>query len=97
MKGIMRFERWGNISPWYIWQFEILWTTCDVVYELALPSAFSAIHSIFHVLILHQYIFDKSHVVWHDLVQLNDHLTFVEDQLLLLRCEAKEFERHSCC
>lgn len=40
----------------------------DVVYELALASAFSIIHPIFHVFMLHQYILDEFNVLQLDLI-----------------------------
>ncbi|WMV13957.1 hypothetical protein MTR67_007342 [Solanum verrucosum] len=48
MKGVMRFERRGKLSPRYIGPFEIFWAVSDVAYELALPMAYSAFHPIFH-------------------------------------------------
>ncbi|WMV58831.1 hypothetical protein MTR67_052216, partial [Solanum verrucosum] len=56
MKGVMRFGRRGKLSPRYIGPFQILRTVGDVAYELALPPAFSAIHLVFHVSILHRAI-----------------------------------------
>ncbi|WMV14520.1 hypothetical protein MTR67_007905, partial [Solanum verrucosum] len=52
MKGVMRFRRRGKLSPRYIGPFEILQTVGEVVYELALPPAFSVIHPVFHVSML---------------------------------------------
>ena len=63
MKGVMRFGRWGKLSPRYIGPFEILRTVGEVAYELDLPPAFSSIHPVFHVSMLRRYIPDESHVL----------------------------------
>ncbi|XP_047253703.1 uncharacterized protein LOC124887830 [Capsicum annuum] len=48
MKGVMRFERKGKLSPRYIGPFEILQRVGEVAYVLALRPAFSGIHPVFH-------------------------------------------------
>ncbi|WMV15181.1 hypothetical protein MTR67_008569 [Solanum verrucosum] len=62
MKGAMRFERRGKLSPRYIGPFEILRAVGEVAYELALPPALSAIHPVFHVSMMRRYVPDESHV-----------------------------------
>ncbi|WMV50623.1 hypothetical protein MTR67_044008 [Solanum verrucosum] len=42
------------------------------------------IHPIFHVSMLHQYVLDESHVLQYDAVELDDHLTFVEEPVAIL-------------
>ncbi|KAH0724552.1 hypothetical protein KY284_000417 [Solanum tuberosum] len=84
MKGVMRFGRRGKLSPRYIGPFEILRTVGEVAYELALPLVFSAIHPVFHVSMLRRYVPDESHVLQYDAVELDDHLTFVEEPVAIL-------------
>lgn len=50
-----------------------------VIHKLVLPSAYSGLHLISHVLMLRHYILDESHVHQYDLVELDDRLTFVEE------------------
>ena len=95
-KGVMRFERWGNLNPRYIRSFHIQRIVWEVAFELPLPSSFSAIHSVFHISKLRRYIPDDSNVLQCDAIEFDDHLTFVEEQdiddcgretFLLLRIE----------
>ncbi|TYK29688.1 retrotransposon protein, putative, Ty3-gypsy subclass [Cucumis melo var. makuwa] len=48
MKGVLRFEKKGKLSPHFIGPFEILERIGPVAYRLALPPAFSAVHDVFH-------------------------------------------------
>ncbi|WMV46012.1 hypothetical protein MTR67_039397, partial [Solanum verrucosum] len=90
IKGVMRFGRRGKLSPRYIGPFEILRTVVEVAYELALPPAFSAIHLIFHISMLCQYVHDESHVLQYDAVELDDRLTFVEELIAILASDVKK-------
>ena len=90
MKGVMRFGRRGKLSPRYIGPFEILQTVGEVAYELALPPAFSAIHPVFHVSMLRRYIPDESHVLQYDAIELDDHLTFVEEPFAILARDVRK-------
>lgn len=84
IKGVMRFVRWGMLNPMYIGLFEILQTISSVAYELSLPPAFSAIHPHFYVSMLRRYVPDDSHVLQYDVVELDEHLTFVEEPTAIL-------------
>ena len=53
MKRVMRFGRWGKLSPRYISPFEILKAIGEVAYELALPPVLLAIHPVFRFSVLH--------------------------------------------
>lgn len=80
----MKCGRRGKPSPRYIKTFEILQKFGEVGYELALPPTFSSIHPIFHVLMLHRYISNESHVLLYDAVQLDNYLTFTQQPLAIL-------------
>lgn len=84
MKDMMRFGRLGKLSPRYIGPFEILECIWGVVYRLALPPMYSAILSVFHVLMLRWYIPDESHVLQYDSIQMDKSLAFVEEPVLIL-------------
>ncbi|XP_015169533.1 uncharacterized protein [Solanum tuberosum] len=80
----MRIGRRGKLSPRYIGLFEILRAVGEVAYELALPPAFLPIHLVFNVLILRRYVPDESHVLQYDAVELDDHLTYIDETVSIL-------------
>ncbi|KAL4028532.1 hypothetical protein IC575_011729 [Cucumis melo] len=47
MKGVLRFERRGKLSPHFVGPFEILERIGPVAYRLALPPSLSAVHPMF--------------------------------------------------
>ncbi|WMV30044.1 hypothetical protein MTR67_023429 [Solanum verrucosum] len=79
MRGVMRFERRGKISTRCIEPFKILRTIGVVTYELALPPTFSTIHPIFRVSVLRWYVLDESHMLQYEEVELDNHLTYIEE------------------
>ena len=42
--GVVRFDKWGKLSPRYIGSFEILERVGTVAYRLALPLSLSGVH-----------------------------------------------------
>ena len=67
-KGVVRFGKWGKLSPIFIGPFEILERVGTVAYRLALPPNLSGIHEVFHVSMLRKYTPDPTHVVdWGEL------------------------------
>ena len=68
-KGVVRFNKWGKLSPRYIGQFEVLDRVGTIVYRMALQPSLSSIHVVFHVSMLRKYTPDSTHVVdWGELV-----------------------------
>ena len=62
MKRVIRFGKKGKLSPRYVGPFEVLERAGEVAYKIALPSALSEIHNVFHDSIVRKYIPDPSHV-----------------------------------
>ncbi|KAL3332244.1 hypothetical protein AABB24_032707 [Solanum stoloniferum] len=89
-EGCDEVLRWHKLSPKYIGPFEILWTVGNVAYELALPLMFSVIHKVFHVTMLLWYVPDESHVLQYDVVELDDHLTFMDDLVSILAKDVRQ-------
>ncbi|KAL0556245.1 hypothetical protein IC582_004756 [Cucumis melo] len=52
MKGVLRFEMRGKLSPRFVRPFEILERIGPVAYRLALPPSLSTVHDVFHVSML---------------------------------------------
>ena len=78
MKGVMRFGKRGKLAPRYVGPFEILRQMGPVAFELALPPDFPPVHPIFHVSLLRPYVYDPSHVLAPQQIQLSSDLTFEE-------------------
>nr|XP_027186925.1 uncharacterized protein LOC113784872 [Cicer arietinum] len=75
-----------KLTPRFIGPYQILKRVGNVAYQIALPPSLSNLHSVFHVSQLRKYIFDPSHVIESDKVQIKENLTFetlplrIEDQ-----------------
>lgn len=78
MKGVLRFRKKGKLSPRLIGSFEILEKVGPVAYLLALPPDLSEVHPVFHVSMLWKYLYDPSHIIHHEDVQLDEHLSYTE-------------------
>ena len=62
-RGVIRFGKWGKLSPRFIGPFEILERVGTVTYRLALLPSMSGVHEVFHVSMLRRYTPDPAHVV----------------------------------
>ena len=62
-RGVVRFGKWGKLSPRYIGPFEVLERVGIVPHRLALPSGLPGVHMIFHVSMLRKYTPNPTHVV----------------------------------
>ena len=58
--------------------FEVLDRVGTLAYKVALPPSLSKIHNVFHVLTLRKYIYNPSHVVELELIQISKDLTYEE-------------------
>ncbi|KAL4013707.1 hypothetical protein IC575_025890 [Cucumis melo] len=81
MKGVLRFERRGKLSP----PFEIRIGP----YRLALPPSLSTVHDVFHVSMLRKYVPDPSHVVDYEPLEIDENLSYVEQPVKVLAREVK--------
>ncbi|KAL4021487.1 hypothetical protein IC575_020288 [Cucumis melo] len=89
MKGVLRFERKGKLSPCFVGPFEILERIGPVVYRLALPPSLSAVHDVFHVSMLRKYVTDPSHVVDYEPLEIDENLSCAEQPVEVLAREVK--------
>ena len=68
-RGVVRFDKRGNLSLRYIGPFEVLERVGTVAYRLALPPGLSGVHMVFHVSMLQTYTPNPTHVVdWGKLI-----------------------------
>ena len=89
IKGVLRFEKKGKLSPRFVGSFEILERIGPVAYHLALPPQLSAVHDVFHVSMLRKYVTDPSHIVDYKPLQINDNLSYEERPIEILAKEVK--------
>ncbi|TYK07646.1 DNA/RNA polymerases superfamily protein [Cucumis melo var. makuwa] len=89
MKGVVRFERRGKLSPRFVGPFEILERIGPVAYRLALPPSLSAVHDVFHVSMLRKYVLDPSNVVDYEPLEIDENLSYIEQPVEVLAREVK--------
>ncbi|KAL0549835.1 hypothetical protein IC582_014324 [Cucumis melo] len=89
MKGVLRFEKKGKLSPRFVGPFEILERIGPVAYHLALPPSFSTVHDVFHVSMLRRYVTDPTHVVDSEPLQINENLSYEEQPVEILARDVK--------
>ncbi|KAA0025191.1 pol protein [Cucumis melo var. makuwa] len=89
MKGVLRFERRGKLSPRFVGPFEILERIGPVAYCLALSPSLSAVHDVFHVSMLKKYVSDPSHVVDYEPLEIDKNLSYTEQLVEVLAREVK--------
>ena len=84
MKGMMRFEKKGKLSPRYVGPFEILKRIGKVAHRLALPPELSSVHNVFHFSMLRKYVSDPSHVLENESIKVHEDLTYEEQLVQIL-------------
>ncbi|KAL0541274.1 hypothetical protein IC582_021316 [Cucumis melo] len=89
MKGVLRFERRGKLSPRFVGPFEILERIGPVAYRLALPPSLSTVHDVFHISMLRKYVPNPSHVVDYEPLEIDENLSYVEQPVEVLAREVK--------
>ncbi|KAL0561469.1 hypothetical protein IC582_001897 [Cucumis melo] len=89
MRGVVRFERRGKLSPRFVGPFEILERIGPVAYRLALPPSLSTVHDVFHVSMLRKYMPDPSHVVDYEPLEIDENLSYAEQPVEVLAREVK--------
>ena len=62
-RGVVGFDKWGNLSLRFIGPFEILERVGTITYRLTLPLSMSGVHEVFHVSMLQKYTPDLAQVV----------------------------------
>ncbi|KAL0537068.1 hypothetical protein IC582_026038 [Cucumis melo] len=87
MKGVLRFERKGKLSPCFVGLFEILERIDPVAYRLALPPSLSTVHDVFHVSMLRKYVPDPSFVVDYEPLEIDENLSYIEQPIEVLARE----------
>ncbi|KAA0046943.1 pol protein [Cucumis melo var. makuwa] len=89
MKGVLRFEKRGKLSPRFVGPFEILERIGPVAYRLALPPSLSTVNDVFHVSMLRKYVPDPSHVVDYEPLEIDENLSYTEQPVEVLARQVK--------
>src|SRR4051812_16550376 len=78
MRGTHRFGIKGKLAPRYIGPFRILSRSGPMAYRLELPPNLSQVHDVFHVSQLCRCFKDPIREVEHDMIELQQDLTYQE-------------------
>ena len=84
MKGVMHFGKKGKLNPWYVGPFEILDKVGEVAYRLALPLNLASIYNMFNVSMLRKYVADSSHILRHEIWDIQPKTIYEEKPLRIL-------------
>ena len=84
MKGTHRLGIKGKLAPRYIGPFRIIARRGQVAYQLELPSNLSQVHDVFHVSQLHRCFKDPIHAVDHEMLDLQEDLSYREYPVRIL-------------
>ena len=85
--GVGRALKSKKLTPCFIGPYQIIERVREMAYQIALPPSLSNLHSLFYVSQLWKYVYDPSHVLQVDDLQVRDNLTV---ETMLLRIEEQE-------
>ncbi|XP_050133230.1 uncharacterized protein LOC126609334 [Malus sylvestris] len=83
-KDVVRFRKKGKLSPRYIGLHYIIERVGEVTYPLDLPLELSRVHNVFHMSMLQRYVYDPSHVIPPQPLEINSDLTYDEVLVMIL-------------
>jgi len=73
--GVGRALKCRKLTPRFVGPFEIVEKIGVVAYRITLPLSLSNLHDVFHVSQLRKYVYDESHVIQVDELEVRDNLT----------------------
>ena len=79
-----------KLSPKFLGPYQILRRIWPVAYEIALPPQLANLHPVFHVSQLRKYVFDSSHVLEAEDVQVREDLRVVVQPVAIEDHQVKE-------
>ena len=84
LRGTQRFGIKGKLAPRYVGPFKVLARRGEVAYLLELPEKLSKVHAVFHVSQLKMCFKDPGRAVDHELIDLQEDLTYREHPVRIL-------------
>jgi len=84
--GVGRAFKAKKLTTCFVGLYEIIERVEAIAYQIALPPSLSNLHSVFHVSQLWKYVYEPSHVIQVDNLEVRDNLTVetvpirIEDQ-----------------
>jgi hypothetical protein len=84
MRGVMRFEKKGKLSPKVVGLFEITQRVGRLAYRIALPPDLVRTHDVFHVSMLRKYIANPDVIVEYEPLEIQVGLTYVEELVKIM-------------
>lgn len=85
-KSPIHYGKGSKLAPRFVGPFEILERIGPVAYRLALPPSLSRIHDVFHVSVLRKYIYDESHILDWDALQVESDGQLALEPIRILAC-----------
>jgi hypothetical protein len=79
MRGVMRFEKKGKLSPYFIEPFEITQRVEKLAYRIALTPDLVRTNDVFHVSMLRKCIINPDVIMEYELLEIQEELTYVEE------------------
>ena len=89
-KSPIHYGKDSKLVPQFVGPFEIVEKVGVVAYRIALPPSLSNLHDVFHVSQLRKYVYDASHVIQVDDLEVRDNLTV---ETWPVRIEDREVKR----
>ncbi|TYK13613.1 pol protein [Cucumis melo var. makuwa] len=89
IKGVLRFEKKGKLSPRFVGPCKILKRIGSIAHRLILPPSLSVVHDMFHVSMLRKYVVDPSHVVDYESLEIDKNLSYEKELVEILAREVK--------
>ena len=83
-RGVVRSDKRGKISSWFIGPFEILERVRTVAYRLAFPPSMSSVHEVFNVVMLRKYTPNPSHIVDWGEIEVDTDRAFEEGPVRIM-------------
>jgi hypothetical protein len=83
-KGVIRYQKRGKLSLWFVGPFKIVTRVGEVTYRLELPKELSSINPTFHVSHLRKCLADEdAHVPLRE-IEVDYKLNYVEELVVIL-------------